>query len=360
MRLKLIFILLPLLIAIACETLPVTPPPLGSEANSTQSPTFDGGVHPTIGEVQRHDDALDKLIAPDTPIQRLADGFDWAEGPVWVKDGGYLLFSDIPPNKIYQWSEAGGLKEFLHPSGYTGNTPRGGEPGSNGLLLDAQGRLVLCQHGDRRIARLNSPLTQPQPNYETLIARYNGKRFNSPNDACFAANGDLYFTDPPYGLEQRLRDPKKELSFQGVYRRRAGGQLTLLTDAIQFPNGIALSVDEKTLYVAESSRQPRIHAFDFQAEGMLGKGRSFFDARPLRAAGKRGGCDGLKLDAAGNLFATGPGGVLVISPEGKHLGTIHTGTAIANVGWGDDGHSLYLTSDNLLCRIRTLTRGAGF
>ena len=219
---------------------------------------------------------------------------------------------------------------------------------------------MLCQHGDRRIARLASSLNAPQPTYQTVIGTYQGKRFNSPNDGCFDRHGNLYFTDPPYGLEKRMYDPGKELSFQGVYLFTQGGELKLLTDKIAFPNGIALSPDEKTLYVAESGPNTKIHAFKVQDDGTIDEGRVFFDPTQLKAAGKKGGCDGLKIDTQGNLFATGPGGVLVLSPEGKHMGTLSTGTRIANVGWGDDGRTLYLTADMYLCRIRTLTKGAGF
>ena len=340
----------------ACET-----PNTGNEGGTGGTPpTLNGNAYPTLGEVERLDPALNRLIAPDAKIEQLADGFDWAEGPVWVKYGQFVLFSDIPPNKIYKWSEREGLQEFLHPSGYTGSTPRAGEPGSNGLLIDRFGRLVLCQHGDRRIARLGISIRNPKPIFETLADNFQGKKFNSPNDACYNKNGDLYFTDPPYGLEGQLNDPKKELSFQGVYLLNKAGEVKLLTDKIAYPNGIALSPNEKILYVAESGPNTRIHAFNLQADGTLDQGRMFFDPKPLQRAGKRGGCDGLKVDQRGNLFATGPGGVLVITPQGKHLGTISTGTRIANVGWGDDGRTLYLTADMFLCRIRTLTKGAGF
>ena len=327
---------------------------------SAPTPTLKGKEYPPIGEVERLDPALDKLIAPGAKIEQLADGFDWAEGPVWVEYGRFVLFSDIPSNKIYKWSEREGLQGFLHPSGYTGKTPRTGEPGSNGLLVDRFGRLVLCQHGDRRIARLGISIRNPKPIFETLADNFKGKKFNSPNDACYNKNGDLYFTDPPYGLEGRMKDPKKELSFQGVYLLTKAGEVKLLTDKIAYPNGIALSPDEQILYVAESGPNTRIHAFNLQTDGTLGKGGVFFDPKPLQRSGKRGGCDGLKIDQNGNLFATGPGGVLVITPQGKHLGTISTGTRIANVGWGGDGRTLYMTADMFLCRILTLTKGADF
>jgi gluconolactonase len=192
----------------------------------------------------------------------------------------------------------------------------------------------------------------------TLADRYQERRFNSPNDLVYKSNGDLYFTDPPYGLEKNVHDPKKELSFQGVFRLTPGGELTLLHDQLSRPNGLAFSPDEKTLYVANSDTNRAVWtAFPVKADGTLGEGRVFFDATPMVKTGKKGLPDGMKVDIAGNVFATGPGGVLVFSPEGQHLGTIRTGEATANCGWGDDGSVLYITADMYLCRIKTKTRG---
>ncbi len=221
---KLYFLIIPALAIFAfsaCET----PNQDNQDKNGDTPPTLSGKKYPIFGKVERLDSALNRLIAPDAKIEQLADGFDWAEGPVWVEYGRFVLFSDIPPNKIYKWSEAEGLQEFLQPSGYTGTTPRTGEPGSNGLLMDRFGRLVLCQHGDRRIARLGISIRNPKPIFETLADNFQGKKFNSPNDACYNKNGDLYFTDPPYGLEGKLNDPKKELSFQGVYLLHKTGEV---------------------------------------------------------------------------------------------------------------------------------------
>ena len=207
---------------------------------------------------------------PGTPrVERIAEGFDWSEGPVWDRRGGFLLFSDVPRNTVFKWQQGKGVNVFLKPSGYTGTTPRGGEPGSNGLLMDSQGRLILCQHGDRRVARLEAGGT-----FTTLADRYNGKRFNSPNDGVFKSNGDLYFTDPPYGLIGLNADPAKELDFNGVYRLSASdGKVTLLTREMTFPNGIAFSPDEKTLYVANSDPKKAIWmAFPVQDDGTLGAG----------------------------------------------------------------------------------------
>ena len=309
----------------------------------------------TLGSIERLDPRLDALLDTTAVIERLADGFDWSEGPVWDRKHQRLLFSDVPQNVVFQWQPDKGVSEYLRPSGYTGTTPRGGEPGSNGLLMDSQGRLVLCQHGDRRVSRWTL-----ETGFETLIDRYEDKRFNSPNDGAFRRNGDLYFTDPPYGLEGNNNDPKKEIPFNGVYRLTADGQLTLLTRDIPFPNGLAFSPDEKILYVASSNPAAAVWmAYDVRPDGTLQHGRVFFDA--TSSVGTRKGLpDGLKVDAAGNLFATGPGGVLIFAPDGTHLGTLATGEATANCGWGDDGSTLYITADMYLCRIRTKTRGAAW
>jgi gluconolactonase len=309
-----------------------------------------------FGKIERLDPRFDKLIAKDTQMEKLTDGFDWSEGPVWDKKGGYLLFSDIPKNMIWKWSEKEGKSSFLKPSGYSGKEPfTGKEPGSNGLLLDKQNRLVMCQHGDRRVARREADGT-----ITTLADKYMGKRLNSPNDGVYHSNGDLYFTDPPYGLPLIEKDPGKELDFQGVYKLTPKGELTLLTKEMSRPNGIALSPDEKTLYVANSDSAKAIWmAFPVKADGTLGKGKVFFDSTKW-VASKLGAPDGMKVDQAGNIFATGPGGVLVFAPDGTHLGTLATGVRTANCGWGDDGSTLYITADKNLVRIKTTTKGLGF
>jgi gluconolactonase len=310
--------------------------------------------------IERLDSALDRLIAADAELEILAEGYEWSEGPVWVQDGGYLLFSDVPRNVIFRWQEGEGASEWLSPSGYTGTEPRGGEPGSNGLVLDSKGRLVICQHGDRRMARLEAPLSAPAPIFTTIADRYEGARFNSPNDAVYARNGDLYFTDPPYGLEQHSKDPARELPYQGIFRVDRGGAVSLLTREMTRPNGLGFSPDEKTLYVSQSDREAPIwRAFAVRPDGSLGASRVLFDASGL-AETRRGSPDGLKLDIGGNLFATGPGGVLILTPDGKHLGTILTGQAAANCAFGDDGRTLYITAHMYLMRVRLKTTGLGF
>ncbi|MGD9634224.1 MAG: SMP-30/gluconolactonase/LRE family protein [Pirellulales bacterium] len=316
---------------------------------------------PTIGEIERLDPAFDALVPPGAKMEIIADGFDWSEGPLWIPaDGGFLIFSDIPPNKIYRWDSQHGKQEYLYPSGYTGSTPRGGEIGANSTILDQQGRLILCQHGDRRIARMDSPLDHPAPKFVTVADRFDGKRLNSPNDAALHSSGAIYFTDPPYGLEGNMDDPAKELDFQGVYRVTPDGAVTLLTKELERPNGIAFSPDEKTLYVANShGPRPIIMAFPVLEDGTLGAGKVFFDCTEL-AKPQQGGHDGMELDEHGNLFATGPGGVLVLSPEGKHLGTLKTGQATSNVAFGEDGKTLFITADMYVLRIPLTTKGKGF
>lgn len=312
----------------------------------------------SFGTIERKDPKFDELVPKDAVIELLAGGpgaFVWTEGPVWVKEknGGHLLFSDIPNNVVWKWSEKDGLKEHLKPSGYTGTEKfTGKEPGSNGLALDKDGKLVLCMHGDRRVARLEDG------KFVTLIDKYDGKRLNSPNDLAFKSTGDIYFTDPPYGLPGQMEDKGKQLDFQGVYRLSPKGELTLLTKEMSRPNGIAFSPDEKTLYVANSDPDKAIWmAFPVKADGTLDKGKVFADFTQAVKDKKPGLPDGLKVDKAGNVWATGPGGVLVFDKDGKHLGTLATGVPTANCGWGDDGSTLYITADKQLVRVKTKAKG---
>ncbi len=322
------------------------------------------GTRRTLGHVERLDRRLDRLLAPDAAIEVLADGFRWAEGPVWDRAHARLLFSDVPNNVVHAWDERHGVGVYLEPSGYTGPEGGGGrEPGANGLAFDREGRLVLCQQGDRQIARLKQAPSGPGRggSFTPLAARFEGKRFNSPNDLVFGPDGALYFTDPPYGLTKTFEDPGREIGWNGVYRLSPDGVLTVLVRDLRAPNGVALSPDGRTLYVAVSDpERPVVMAYDLSPTGTLGSGRVFFDTRPLHALGP-GVPDGLKTDAQGDLFATGPGGVLVLTPRGEHLGTIVTGIQTANCAFGGpDGATLYLTASDKLCRVRTRTRGLGF
>ena len=308
----------------------------------------------TLGRIERLDPAFDRLVGEDAIIELLAaNKFDWAEGPVWDRARRRVLFSDIPKNMIWEWSQAAGLKEFLKPSGYTGAaTFTGREPGSNGLTFNKAGELVMCQHGDRRVAKW------VDGKFVTLADRYAGKRLNSPNDLALRSNGDVYFTDPPYGLPKHTEDPGRELDFQGVYRLDGKGEVTLLTRELNRPNGLAFSPDEKTLYVANSEREKAIlMAFPVRPDGSLGNGKVFFDVTAAVSKQKPGVPDGLKVSADGTVWATGPGGVLVYSSQGKHLGTLATGVATANLAFGDDGSTLYITADKNLVRVRTKVKG---
>ena len=305
----------------------------------------------TIGTIERLEPGIDQVLPEDAEIEILADGFEWIEGPLWIPEG-YLIFSEIPLNKVYKWSEEKGVSEYLEPSGYTGATKRGGELGSNGLLLNKNGQLILCQHGDRRIARMNSTLDQPKSDFVSLVDVYEGMKLNSPNDAVFHSDGSIFFTDPPYGLEQGMEDYSKEISFQGVYRFSPEEGVKLVTDSLSRPNGIALSPDESRLYVANSDPKRAIWAaYDLDVDGNIVGGELFFDATS-RVGESKGLPDGLKVHSSGHLFATGPGGVLVFNSSGQHLGTINTGVATSNCAFDTQESYLYITADMYLLRVK--------
>ena len=314
------------------------------------------GELPVLGKIVRKDAKLDSLLPANAKIEVLASGLDWTEGPVWMKDGGHLLFSVIPQNAIMKFKAGEKLGMFMQPAGYTGVVPYGAEPGTNGLAVDAKGRLICCEHGDRRISRLET-----DGGKRTLVDNYEGKRFNSPNDLVIKSNGDIYFTDSPYGLPKGWDDPRRELDFCGVYRYSGDGKLTLLTKELTRPNGIAFSPDEKILYVAQSEpNKATWTAYQVKNDGTLGAGKVLFDSTDWVKQGKPGLPDGLKLDKQGNLWATGPGGVHIFDPKGKLLGSLETGEACGNCAWGDDGSTLYIVADMYLCRVKTTTKGAGW
>lgn len=307
----------------------------------------------TIGRIVRHQPDLCRSLIPDSAvIEVLSEGFEWSEGPVWIPQENMLLFSDIPINTIYKWTAQKGIEQYLKPSGYTGSTPRGGETGSNGLTLDRQGRLILCQHGDRRVARMNSSWSLPEPKFETLADRWQGKRFNSPNDVIVDSRGRVLFTDPPYGLEKLTDDPARELNFQGVYMLDTTGDLRLLTDELTRPNGLAFSPDEKTLYVANSDPEQAIWmSYSVDEKLNITTKNVFYDATASVPASK-GLPDGLKVHPNGFIFATGPGGVLVFTPQAELIATIETGEATANCAFDDDFSHLYITADMYLLRVK--------
>lgn len=307
-----------------------------------------------LGKVLREKDAIDKLLAKDAQMEILADGFEWSEGPVYVPKGDYVIFSDIPRNQIVKWKEGEGKSIFAEKVGFTGpDTVKNGEPGTNGLMLDAEGRLYACCHGDRCIKKLGD-----DGKYHVVADKYDGKRFNSPNDLVFHKNGDLYFTDPPYGLPKGAEDPSRELDFCGVYRY-SNGKVTLLTKEMTRPNGIAFSPDYKTLYVANSDPDLAIwKAFPVKEDGTLGEGKVLFDSTEWVKKKMPGLPDGMAVDVQGNIWATGPGGVLVLSPKGDLLGRLDTGEATANCEFGGkDKSTLYITADMYFVRIPTLTKG---
>jgi gluconolactonase len=287
-------------------------------------------------------------------LEKIVDDHGWAEGPLWVPHGGYLLFSDVVRNAIYKWEEGKGESVFLRPSGYTGTLPFSGpEPGSNGIALDRSGRIVFAQHGDRRISR-----READGRLTVLVERYQGRRINSPNDLVFHSNGDLYFTDPPFGLPRTFDDPAKELPFQGVYRLGRDGKLTLLTKELRAPNGIAFSPDERTLYVSNADASRLVWmAFPVLVDGTLGKGRVLYDGTES-ARGRRGSADGMKVDVGGNIFSAAPGGVYVIARDGALLGWFDFGGNVGNVAWGEDGSTLFVTANAAVYRVRLATKGA--
>lgn len=322
-----------------------------SKENPVNTSLADTPQFKTIGEIIVLDPRLNEVIDTNATIEVLAEGFVWSEGPLWLDELQLLIWSDVPQNTIYSWSVDGDTSIYLQPSGYTSDVARGGETGSNGLLLSPDGRLVLCQHGDRRMALMNAPLNAPDPRFSTIADQYKGKRFNSPNDAAYDQDGHLYFTDPPYGLEKNMGDPSKEIGFQGVYRVSPDGEVFLQTDELSRPNGIAFSPDYSRCYVANSDPDRAIwmvYALDDQKN--FTDGRIFFDATEL-AASKPGLPDGLKVNQEGILFATGPGGVFIFTPEGEHLGTISTGQATSNCALNADGSILYMTADMYIARV---------
>jgi gluconolactonase len=316
---------------------------------SESGPSEPGSAAPELG-FERLDPRFDALVPGDAVIEVLGDGMRWSEGPVWNPADSSILVSDVIANVIYRWKEGEGLQPYIEPSGYTGTEPyRGLEPGSNGLILDSQGRLVLAQHGDRRVARREADGT-----FTTLADRYQGRRFNSPNDLVYGPNGDLYFTDPPYGLPDTFESSERELDFQGVYRLTPAGEVHLVTRDLNAPNGIGISPDGSTLYVSNTDDTfVGWMAYPLLADGSVGPGRVF----AMAVFDGPGNQDGLDIDERGNVFATGTRGVHVFDPDGTLLGRILTNDRTGNVTWGDDGSVLYIAANHRLLRVRTNTRG---
>lgn len=305
----------------------------------------------TIGSIERTDAILDAIISIEAQPEIIAEGYEWSEGPLWLSETNSLIFSDVPKNTIYQWTEEKGASVYLTPSGYTGNIERGGEMGSNGLTLSLDGKLVLAQHGDRRISQMNVSVKEPKADFTTLSDNIDGKKLSSPNDVIFASNGDVFFTDPPYGLPKQADDSTKETPFNGVYRI-SGGKTTLLVDSLTRPNGIAFLPGEKTFIVANSDPGKAIwYAFDLAGDSVV-NARVFYDATE-NAKTEKGLPDGLKVDKQGNVFATGPGGVWIFDSTGKVLGKIKINDVpTSNCALSSDEKTLYVTADMYIVRVK--------
>ncbi len=303
-----------------------------------------------IGSVERLSPDIDNLIEKSAKIEILADGFEWSEGPVWSSQLNSVLFSDVPENVIYSWNEDKGLGTFTRPIGYSGNVPNLKKAGTNGLTIDADGNLIICMHGDRKITRLEKLNINRKV---TLVNSFDGNLLNSPNDLVYDSKGNLYFTDPPYGLLEGDNDKLKEIEFNGVYKVSPNGDIEVLVKNLTRPNGICISNDEKILYVANSDKNnPVIMQYDLSEEGAKNPS-VFFDGRELTKK-DIGLFDGLKVHPTGNVFATGPGGVLVIKENGDHIGTIRTEVRTANCAFDENFQYLYMTSDMFLTRIKLL------
>jgi gluconolactonase len=302
-----------------------------------------------VGRIARLDPALDALVPPHAKIEKLAGGFQFAEGPIW-RPPSSLWFSDVTGNVVRQWSEDGKVIEILRPGGYAGHdAPPGSFIGPNGMIAASDGAVLLCQHGYRRIVRIAKDRS-----ISVLVDRFEGKRLNSPNDLVYRSDGSLYFTDPPYGLIKQDEDPQKELTFNGVFRWHNGKLEAVIRDLTR-PNGIAFSPDQKTLYIANSDEKHKVWMrYDVGSDGTVSNGRVFFDVTSETADGLP---DGMKVDALGNLYCAGPGGLWVFSPSGKHLGTIQPGETPANCNWGNDGKTLYITARTGLYRIKLAVKG---
>jgi gluconolactonase len=314
---------------------------------------------PVAGTIVKEKPALGSLIVAGAKVEKIADGVTWAEGPVWIRDGGYLLLSDPPENRMFRWSAKDGLGIFMKPSGFAGtDTSIFREAGSNGLIPgDKPGTILMADSGSRGIARLD--LATKKKTF--LATQYDGKQFNSPNDLVLARDGSIWFTDPPYGLKDLDKSPAKQLAFNGVYRRLPNGRVRLIDRSLTFPNGIGLSPDQRTLYVSVSDPdQAKIYAYSLDATGKVLNRRVFADMTPLVKQGLPGLPDGMKIDTHGNLFASGPGGIHILSPKGVELGLIKTAVASENCAFGEDGRTLFIASTHAVLRVRTKTRGLGY
>ena len=329
----------------AFRTLPIF---LFLVACSKAPPPAQAPAEATVGKILRLEPAFDALVPADARIEKLATGFTFTEGPLW-RPQGVRWFSDVPGNLVRSVSPAGEVTVLIPNAGGTVTAPPGAFIGPNGMISDKDGNVLLCQHGNRQIVRVAKDLSMTP-----YIDKFEGHRLNSPNDLIYRSDGALYFTDPPYGLTKQDDDPAKELSFNGVFLY-SGGKLQPIIKDLNRPNGLALSPDEKTLYVANSDERKRFWMrYDVAADGTVSNGRMFYD---LAGAKEQGIPDGMKVDSQGNIYAAGPEGVWVFSPDGRHLGTIQPGETAANCNWGDDGRTLYITASTSVYRIRLSVPG---
>jgi gluconolactonase len=324
--------------------------------SSCHTPTGSPSTGPdSTARVELYDPSAAGIIDSNAVVEVIGHHYKWSEGPIWVPSKQMLLFSAVRENTIYRWNGVDTPVPYLTPSGYTDTAFRNGENGSNGLTLDREGRLLLCQSGNRQVVRLNAPLDSPKPAFTVLAANYQGKKFNSPNDLIVDSKDNIYFTDPIYGLPKHENDPTRELKFEGVYKIAPDGKLSLLIDSISRPNGIALSLDEKILYVG-SSDDTHTHwdAFQLDSGGAIRSGRLLLDGEPLKAkAAVKQGADGFKIDRFGNLFAAGPDGVNIISPAGKLLGLIRIyNRPASNCAFNEGKDVLYITASDEVLRVR--------
>ena len=308
--------------------------------------------------IDRWDPAMDAIVPKDWKIEKLAEGFGWAEGPIWVKSGGYLLFTDVPGNKMWKWSEKGGLEKFLDPSGAANpDMSVWREAGANGLAILDKKSILLADTGNRGIQKLDLKSKKKTP----VAMSFEGKKFASPNDVTRMKSGVIFFTDPPYGFKKFDDAPQIEIKFNGVYRMGKDGKVTAIEKELYRPNGVALSPDERTLYVSQSEpTKAIINAYSLDADGHVTGKKLFHDATDLVGANSPGLPDGLTVASDGTIFTSAPGGILVLSKEGKRLGRINDGKPTANCKFGDDGKTLYLTSKDMLARIRLNVTGVGF
>ena len=324
------------------------------QTNHTSATKEEANKDSMIGKIEWYDSGAAKAIDSTATIDVIGKGFHWAEGPLWIADKQKLLFSDVPENKIFEWRAGDTPRVYLTPAGYTGKNKRTGEIGSNGLALDNMGRLLICQSGNRQVARLNTTIDAPKPQFTALAAAYNGKRLNSPNDLVVDKKNNIYFTDPVYGLPKGENDPERELPFEGVYKISADGKLFLLIDSIPRPNGIALSADEKTLYIASSDdNRPAWYAYALDEKGNIKSGGVLLDALPFEEkATVKQKPDGFKIDKYGNLFSAGPDGINIISSEGKRLGLIRIyRRRTSNCSFSAAKDTLYITANDLVLRV---------